>query len=161
MTGIRKHKERVRARKLVAFPIAVLPDEAARELTTRTAQIRGKRLLLDVSRQIALTPPGGHAKLCYVVRQGDYVKIGCSSCVAGRIRGMRIGTPFPFEIVCILPGGQPMEAFLHRRLRENRVTGEWFGLDAHTLKTFYSLGEHFRVHRDRVAEKLGLKFKLT
>jgi len=66
----------------------------------------------------------------YFLQPGDepFVKIGHADDVAARVRDLQAGNHLPLQVIRELPGGQPEEAWLHRRFREHRVLREWFGL---------------------------------
>lgn len=73
-------------------------------------------------------------RMVYLVRWGNYIKIGCSVDPYDRLqrvtkRGSRpprqTGEP---ELVATIPGSLAVEAWLHTALAGERAVGEWFHL---------------------------------
>ncbi|MER7835288.1 GIY-YIG nuclease family protein [Streptomyces sp. NPDC096040] len=64
----------------------------------------------------------------YAVRDNlsGLVKIGCTSNVQARLRGLRTASPGDLELIWQAPGGRALEAHLHETFRHYRVRGEWF-----------------------------------
>lgn len=66
----------------------------------------------------------------YILKAGDYYKIGRSKTPDERIKTLQIQLPFPVSIVGIIPCTDEIlaEKMLHRRYADKRVNGEWFKL---------------------------------
>lgn len=54
------------------------------------------------------------------------VKIGCSKQPQGRLQTLDIWSPFPLELMAIVPGDHKDERALHWHFRDSRLHGEWF-----------------------------------
>lgn len=75
-------------------------------------------------------------QLVYFIKCGEWMKIGISVNPEKRLEALRRsgnGTAAPVgiqlheaEIVHTMPGGRPVEKFLHHQFRHLRVEGEWF-----------------------------------
>lgn len=63
----------------------------------------------------------------YFIRQGDYVKIGISKNVCGRIGDLQCASPTTLELIGTIPGN--VEASMHDRFSGLSVRGEWFRLE--------------------------------
>ena len=57
------------------------------------------------------------------------VKIGYSGDHAERMGSLQQATPDRLRLIATLPGSRSVEAELHRRFRQYKVTGEWFRLE--------------------------------
>jgi Meiotically Up-regulated Gene 113 (MUG113) protein len=57
---------------------------------------------------------------------GGNIKIGYAGDVAARVATFQPGSPVKLCILATQPGGQPLEAALHRRFAAHRLHGEWF-----------------------------------
>lgn len=65
--------------------------------------------------------------LVYFIQAYDgTVKIGWAIHPSQRLRNLQVGSAWPLRIVALGGGGQKAEAWLHRRLAESRIAGEWF-----------------------------------
>lgn len=75
-------------------------------------------------RRRTFTPDG----YVYVLRAGDYYKIGRAKDADSRIRQLKIQLPFPVEVAYLFPCEDYVatEAFYHRLYADVRVNGEWF-----------------------------------
>lgn len=58
----------------------------------------------------------------------EMVKIGMSTDVGRRVHDLQASSPDELELICELPGGKPLESFLHGVLRPLNVRREWFWL---------------------------------
>ena len=66
-------------------------------------------------------------EVVYVLRAGDFIKIGKASGNAeNRVTSLQTGCPFPIEVLAVIPGGLEREARLHRVFSSLRAHGEWF-----------------------------------
>lgn len=77
----------------------------------------------------ALPPKAGHV---YLIRSGEFHKIGISQRPPERFREIQRSVPYPIEVVAIWPmptdRAAAVELSLHARFAEKRQAGEWFDL---------------------------------
>lgn len=101
-----------------AEALALARSARAAERTKRKARTR--RLFEPVARL------PGCRMFTYFIRHGSggAVKIGRTSDLAGRVRGLATGAPTAPRILAVLEGDHEVE--LHRKLALFRVHGEWF-----------------------------------
>jgi len=68
----------------------------------------------------------------YVLRCGDYVKVGIASNVTARVSSLQTGNPHPVELLMHWPSETPErdERILHRSLENYHHRGEWFHASA-------------------------------
>lgn len=64
----------------------------------------------------------------YVAGFRDYVKIGWSETVAGRLYEVQAGIPELLVLYSLIPARANAEKALHRRFPRQRLHGEWFRL---------------------------------
>lgn len=69
----------------------------------------------------------------YFARAGDAVKIGVSRNVRRRVQMLSTCSPFPIQLLAVMPGGIQDERALHRRFAHLRMNGEWFRPDSELL----------------------------
>lgn len=62
----------------------------------------------------------------YFVKCEDFIKIGMTHNVKGRMCALSTSNPFPLTCIGTLPGGKAFEAWLHARFQCERQSGEWF-----------------------------------
>lgn len=63
----------------------------------------------------------------YFVGFGDYVKIGVSASLGGRLRELSTQVPEAITLHAFIPGATiKEERDLHRRFKQHRLKGEWF-----------------------------------
>lgn len=62
----------------------------------------------------------------YFIEAAGLIKIGSTSNMASRFRGIRGSSPVPVNLIGVIPGGNPLEGILHARFSEHRRHGEWF-----------------------------------
>ena len=67
-----------------------------------------------------------NSKYLYVIRCGDYFKIGVSSNVQRRLKDMESACPYPLELCLVVPNEEGLEEFYHDFYREQHHRGEWF-----------------------------------
>ena len=74
----------------------------------------------------------------YVLRAGDYYKIGRAKNPDSRIRQLKIQLPFPVEVVYLFACEDYVaaEAYYHWLFASERVNGEWFLMEEHDLAPF-------------------------
>lgn len=67
----------------------------------------------------------------YVLKSGDFCKIGRTSNLTARIPALSIALPQPSEVVVVLETTDHvrLERDLHKKFSDKRVNGEWFILD--------------------------------
>lgn len=65
----------------------------------------------------------------YIVKVGEYVKIGYSADVRGRIMEMQVSNPHAVELLYAFPGDEKIEDFLHYAFDHLHHRGEWFRMD--------------------------------
>lgn len=90
--------------------------------------------LRHVCANTALTPidPPQSAGV-YVVRARDRVKIGYTSNVRKRVRGMQTASPDRLDLIALMEGDFKTEKVIQRRFAPHRGLGEWFLLRADLL----------------------------
>lgn len=90
----------------------------------------------------------------YFARVGDYVKIGTSTRVAGRLGDIKsdvsrkpedLDTSQRIDLLADIPGDRSLEAWVHEDLAALRVAGEWFR-DGAELRDYLS-GDQLRKRR--------------
>lgn len=62
----------------------------------------------------------------YIVRSGDYVKIGRTSNIHNRLGQLRAMNPIPIEIIQIINNGGYLEHEYHEIHKDFHHSGEWF-----------------------------------
>lgn len=62
----------------------------------------------------------------YIIRAGEFVKIGYASDPIERIKGFQTASPENIEILAIYTGFEGSERALQRRFAKDRYRGEWF-----------------------------------
>lgn len=65
----------------------------------------------------------------YLIRCGDYVKIGITADVRLRLRTLEAHNPLPLEVGALFPGGREIERKLHARFVAYRHRDEWFRIE--------------------------------
>lgn len=65
----------------------------------------------------------------YVMRCGEYVKIGRSATAEKRRRGFLVGNPLDITIIAELPCGELYERHLHERFKAHCHRDEWFRIE--------------------------------
>lgn len=69
-------------------------------------------------------------------RQSKLVKIGFSTEPSKRIATLQTGCPEELLVVAIWEGSQADEHAIHSALREHRINGEWFTVNAEETRAF-------------------------
>lgn len=65
----------------------------------------------------------------YVIRCGDFLKIGITADIHARLRTIESHNPHPLEVVALLVGGRAVERSLHLRFKAYRHRDEWFRVE--------------------------------
>jgi len=101
----------------------------------------------------------------YILKGGDYYKIGLSKNVDQRITQISPAMPFEVEIIHIILAEDMYKAekYLHRIFAEKRANGEWFRLDTsdvELLQQVYKirLNENGASSAQTYEQFLGLRF---
>lgn len=97
-----------------------------------------------------------YAQKIYFVRLHDFVKIGISSDVRKRMRHLQSGSPYPLELIRLIPDGNiELEARFHAFYKDQHANFEWFTFSEDMLTI--TAGElppydpEFRLYRRRVS----------
>lgn len=81
--------------------------------------------ILTTPEDIKHGPPAQKSHV-YIVRQGDYVKIGWSAKWRSRVSIIQTSNPQPIEVLAVYRGGPKYERELHERFAAHRFRAEWF-----------------------------------
>ena len=65
----------------------------------------------------------------YVIRSGDFVKIGIAHDIERRFRDIMSLNPHDVECLVVLAGGRALERSLHLRFAAHRHRDEWFRIE--------------------------------
>ncbi len=84
---------------------------------------------------------GSRPGYVYLVRAGEYHKIGKTSKVHQRMRDFGLQLPFPFELLHAIPVADmtDAESLLHKRFAAKRLNGEWFALSTDDVAAICSI----------------------
>ncbi len=74
----------------------------------------------------------------YLMKSGKYHKIGRSVSVERRHRDLAIQLPEELKVIHEIATDDPVgiEAYWHKRFKEQRLNGEWFNLGADDINAF-------------------------
>lgn len=64
--------------------------------------------------------------MLYFLSDGEYVKIGFSDNVKGRIPDIQVSNPKDLSVELVIDGDYALEQKIHNDLRKYHVRGEWF-----------------------------------
>jgi hypothetical protein len=56
----------------------------------------------------------------------EAVKVGFSTDPASRLRNLTNNSPFPLDLIVLIPGSRETERLLHDRLADYKLRGEWY-----------------------------------
>lgn len=101
----------------------------------------------DVLTMLPADPPPRLARLTgaksvdghvYLIKSGDFYKIGRSDELERRVKEIRIALPDAATLMHSIATDDPpgIEAYWHRRFADRRANGEWFRLTSDDLKAF-------------------------
>ena len=66
--------------------------------------------------------------MVYIIRQNDYVKIGCTRDVRLRLGDLQCGSPYELTVLLLIEGGFDEEKVIHEKFKKDLIRGEWFML---------------------------------
>jgi hypothetical protein len=82
------------------------------------------------------TTPKKHFNYVYLIGDGEYVKIGFSSDVLGRLTTLQSGYPKKLQLLSFVRGDRSIEKNIHRLLLKHRCEREWFRQCDEVIKMF-------------------------
>lgn len=90
--------------------------------------------------QTESSPPEACDLVVYLLRAGEYFKIGWAKQLERRIRNIQSCCPEVLELIHAIPAQDPItaEAQWHHRFRDKRIHGEWFKLTPEDIAEFRS-----------------------
>ena len=149
-----RHYQRVPTATELNHYARIFPGFPAQATLTRRFQ--GKRQMIDTLRRWAEAKPdmADIAGFCardrnasvrrdelpavYLLRSGEFYKIGWTHTLVQRIDDLQNGLPEPAELMHVIRTVDPrgIEAMWHRRFAARRVKGEWFRLTPDDIAAF-------------------------
>jgi hypothetical protein len=88
----------------------------------------------------------------YLIKTGEFIKIGISQNIEKRIKSMETDNPHKIELLFYqkIENARKIESFLHKQLKEHNVKNEWFKLNKRAINkiiqnmnSFEKLQENF------------------
>lgn len=88
----------------------------------------------DIERKKEVT--ASKAQFVYLIKGGDYHKIGIAKDTRKRVSGIKTSCPFPVEVLRFWESrsAQRVEKLLHRRFKSYQANGEWFRLPTDVIQ---------------------------
>lgn len=103
--------------------------------------------------QIVKKVPREDALVYFLLFDDRWVKIGYSVDPWARARQIATSMPLKPRILLVIPGGRPMEQWLHEVFAKWRTNGEWFNLSKELLVYIHNklteLGMSTKDHRSK------------
>lgn len=87
-------------------------------------EVSSEILISTIDKETYKSGAGG----VYMIRVGEFTKIGYSTCLFNRMISLQSGCPYELELIFFLKSDFPadMERCLHELLKEKRHHNEWF-----------------------------------
>lgn len=73
-------------------------------------------------------PPSGANVVYFISINNEFVKIGITSDLEGRLKDLQMCNPYFIKVEVAIPGGYHLETKYHQRFSQYREHGEWFRL---------------------------------
>lgn len=98
------------------------------------------------SKQVDPKRGRGKAGFVYLLKSGEYYKIGCTKQVGRRLAEISPCMPFETILICSIKTEdmQALEASLHQEFADKRVKGEWFQLSEQDIQAIKERGKEKR-----------------
>ncbi|MGG6893817.1 GIY-YIG nuclease family protein [Rhizobium sp. BR 315] len=114
---------------------------ALREYVGEAAQYGDVKAMLPTITQSAPALPKGPKPVdghVYLIRSGEFYKIGRSDELERRVKEIRVALPDAATLLHSITTDDPpgIEGYWHRRFADRRANGEWFKLSPEDVKAF-------------------------
>lgn len=114
-------------------------------------------------------PMNRRPELAYIIKSGEYVKIGITKDIRRRLETLQIGNPIKLEVIGLIPGGWEMEREMQGRFGACHVRGEWFLLtkeiqayiDSELVPLNGEALDHIATHRAELARQAYVLMEAT
>lgn len=125
------------ARFYALVPPAVIKEANKRALAQWAEMQNGK------SQEAHGAPKRSLQGYVYLLKGGDYCKIGRSNNPDRRLEEISPQLPFSVELICMVATNDmyKLEARLHQRYADKRANGEWFRLDGEDITCIKELAD--------------------